>query len=55
MELLLLVNDLIFDVLDEFIEFVSNGFTMPVLVVFNVRKSLAFESLSNDDSGLADL
>jgi len=55
MELLLLVNDLIFDVLDEFIEFVSNGFTMPVLVVFNVRKSLAFESLSNDDSRLTNL
>jgi hypothetical protein len=54
-ELLLLVNNLIFYMFYEFVEFISDGFTMPVLVVFNIRKSLAFESLSNDDSRLTNL
>ena len=49
-KLLLLVDNLVFHMFDELIEFVSDGFTMPILVVFNIRKSLAFESLSNDDS-----
>lgn len=48
-----LVDDLSFQVSNEFIELVANGFTMPVEGILDVGETVALEGLSDEDSGLA--
>jgi hypothetical protein len=47
-----LVNDLCFDVLDNVVKLIADGFTVPVQGIFNFRNTLSFECLGNDNCGL---